>query len=61
MGRACYDVNGPECITAAGATVTRRQLLAARPEPAVITEGGCELITRGVAMKADEIEALIRG
>ena len=26
-----------------------------------VTAGGCELITRGVPVKADEIEALMRG
>jgi Xaa-Pro aminopeptidase len=30
-------------------------------DDAVVTEGGCELITRGVPVKADEIEALMRG
>ena len=29
-------------------------------DDAVVTEGGCELITRGVPVKADEIEALMR-
>ncbi|MFD0668163.1 aminopeptidase P N-terminal domain-containing protein [Ramlibacter sp. MAHUQ-53] len=30
-------------------------------DDAIVTEGGCELITRGVPVKADEIEALMRG
>ena len=30
-------------------------------DDAVVTDGGCELITRGVPVKADEIEALMRG
>jgi len=30
-------------------------------DDAVVTEAGCELITRGVPVKADEIEALMRG
>jgi Xaa-Pro aminopeptidase len=30
-------------------------------DDAVVTEDGCELITRGVPVKADEIEALMRG
>jgi Xaa-Pro aminopeptidase len=29
-------------------------------DDAVVTENGCELITRGVPVKADEIEALMR-
>ena len=29
-------------------------------DDAIVTEGGCELITRGVPVKADEIEALMR-
>ncbi len=30
-------------------------------DDAIVTEGGCELITRGVPVKADEIETLMRG
>ncbi len=30
-------------------------------DDAIVTEAGCELITRGVPVKADEIEALMRG
>jgi Xaa-Pro aminopeptidase len=30
-------------------------------DDAIVTEGGCELISRGVPVKADEIEALMRG
>ena len=30
-------------------------------DDALVTEGGCELITRGVPVKADEIEGLMRG
>ncbi len=30
-------------------------------DDAIVTPGGCELITRGVPVKADEIEALMRG
>jgi Xaa-Pro aminopeptidase len=30
-------------------------------DDAIVTEGGCELITRGVPVKAEEIEALMRG
>ena len=30
-------------------------------DDAVVTASGCELITRGVPVKADEIEALMRG
>ncbi|MPM85199.1 Xaa-Pro aminopeptidase [bioreactor metagenome] len=30
-------------------------------DDAVVTETGCELLTRGVPVKADEIEALMRG
>ncbi|MCI5070911.1 aminopeptidase P N-terminal domain-containing protein [Acidovorax sp.] len=30
-------------------------------DDAIVTDGGCELITRGVPVKADEIEALMRG
>jgi Xaa-Pro aminopeptidase len=30
-------------------------------DDAIVTEGGCELITRGVPVVADEIEALMRG
>ena len=30
-------------------------------DDAIVTETGCELITRGVPVKADEIEALMRG
>jgi Xaa-Pro aminopeptidase len=30
-------------------------------DDAVVTENGCELITRGVPVKADDIEALMRG
>ena len=30
-------------------------------DDAIVTEDGCELITRGVPVKADEIEALMRG
>ena len=30
-------------------------------DDAIVTESGCELITRGVPVKADEIEALMRG
>ena len=30
-------------------------------DDAVVTEGGCELMTRGVPVEADEIEALMRG
>ncbi len=30
-------------------------------DDAIVTAGGCELITRGVPVKADEIEALMRG
>ena len=30
-------------------------------DDAIVTQGGCELITRGVPVKADEIEALMRG
>jgi Xaa-Pro aminopeptidase len=30
-------------------------------DDAVVTPAGCELITRGVPVKADEIEALMRG
>jgi len=30
-------------------------------DDAFVTETGCELITRGVPVKADEIEALMRG
>ena len=29
-------------------------------DDAIVTETGCELITRGVPVKADEIEALMR-
>ena len=30
-------------------------------DDAVVTDTGCELISRGVPVKADEIEALMRG
>jgi Xaa-Pro aminopeptidase len=30
-------------------------------DDAIVTETGCELISRGVPVKADEIEALMRG
>jgi Xaa-Pro aminopeptidase len=30
-------------------------------DDAIVTETGCELITRGVPVKADDIEALMRG
>jgi Xaa-Pro aminopeptidase len=30
-------------------------------DDAIVTDKGCELITRGVPVKADEIEALMRG
>jgi Xaa-Pro aminopeptidase len=30
-------------------------------DDAIVTEGGCELISRGVPVKPDEIEALMRG
>ncbi len=30
-------------------------------DDAIVTDGGCDLITRGVPVKADEIEALMRG
>jgi Xaa-Pro aminopeptidase len=30
-------------------------------DDAVVTGGGCELITRGVPVQADAIEALMRG
>jgi len=30
-------------------------------DDAIVTATGCELITRGVPVKADEIEALMRG
>ena len=30
-------------------------------DDAVVTESGCELISRGVPVQADEIEALMRG
>ena len=30
-------------------------------DDAIVTESGCELITRDVPVKADEIEALMRG
>jgi Xaa-Pro aminopeptidase len=30
-------------------------------DDAIVTEGGCELITRGVPVEGDEIEALMRG
>jgi Xaa-Pro aminopeptidase len=30
-------------------------------DDAIVTAGGCELITRGVPVVADEIEALMRG
>jgi Xaa-Pro aminopeptidase len=30
-------------------------------DDAIVTAMGCELITRGVPVKADEIEALMRG
>jgi Xaa-Pro aminopeptidase len=30
-------------------------------DDAVVTESGCELISRGVPVKAEEIEALMRG
>jgi Xaa-Pro aminopeptidase len=30
-------------------------------DDAIVTETGCELITRGVPVKPDEIEALMRG
>ncbi|MHB1122797.1 MAG: aminopeptidase P N-terminal domain-containing protein [Ramlibacter sp.] len=30
-------------------------------DDAIVTDGGCELITRGVPVRADEIEALMRG
>ena len=30
-------------------------------DDAVVTEAGCELISRGVPVAADEIEALMRG
>jgi len=30
-------------------------------DDAIVTEGGCELITRGVPVDAGEIEALMRG
>jgi Xaa-Pro aminopeptidase len=30
-------------------------------DDAIVTETGCELITRGVPVKTDEIEALMRG
>jgi Xaa-Pro aminopeptidase len=29
-------------------------------DDAIVTDSGCELITRGVPVKADEIEALMR-
>jgi Xaa-Pro aminopeptidase len=30
-------------------------------DDAIVTDAGCELISRGVPVKADEIEALMRG
>jgi Xaa-Pro aminopeptidase len=30
-------------------------------DDAIVNEGGCELISRGVPVKAGEIEALMRG
>ena len=30
-------------------------------DDAVVTDTGCELLTRGVPVKADEIEALMKG
>jgi Xaa-Pro aminopeptidase len=30
-------------------------------DDAIVTEGGCELVTRGVPVEGDEIEALMRG
>jgi Xaa-Pro aminopeptidase len=30
-------------------------------DDAIVTESGCELISRGVPVKADEIEALMKG
>jgi Xaa-Pro aminopeptidase len=30
-------------------------------DDAIVTDTGCELITRGVPVKADEIEALMKG
>ena len=37
------------------------QQLADLEDDAIVTDGGCELITRGVPVKADEIEALMCG
>ena len=58
-------------------TIEPRHLRAARPkdipraaihdvgirieDDAIVTETGCELISRGVPVKAEEIEALMRG
>ena len=39
----------------------RDELTPIRSNDGIVTAGGCELITRGVPVVADEIEALMRG
>ena len=70
-------VNRPARVLRAGMVLTIEPGLYVRPAPgvpeqfhnigirieddAIVTATGCELITRGVPVKADEIEALMRG